>query len=171
MKKNNQGYCAVCGNFGKLSFEHVPPQAAFNNKPIFIQTYEHLSDSNPFLHGKKMTSNKGFGGYTLCELCNKTTGSWYAKDFAIFAQQGMEIINKAEPKHFIKGVYLIKPLNVIKQILTMFMSADKGGHLRSQKSLVNFILKKEETGFPEKYSIFLYSTLSSVKRMMGYSVI
>lgn len=28
------GICHICGNDGKLSYEHVPPEAAFNNHRI-----------------------------------------------------------------------------------------------------------------------------------------
>lgn len=170
-KKNIEGNCALCGEFKKLSFEHVPPVAAFNSKPIFIQSHEHLTDQSSYVFGKKSRSNKGFGGYTLCETCNNNTGDWYARDFAEFAHQGMEIIQETEPQYIIKGIYKIKPLNVIKQILTMFMSADKSGHLQSQKDLVEFLLNKKSVGMPEKYGIHLYSTLSPKKRMMGYSVV
>ena len=52
----------------------------------------------------------------------------------------------------------------------MFMSADKSGHLRSQNELVSFILNKEKTGMPDKYKVFLYATISSYKRFLGYSV-
>lgn len=170
-KKNIEGNCALCGEFKKLSFEHVPPAAAFNNKPIFVQGHEHLTDQSSYVYGKKMRSNKGFGGYTLCETCNNNTGDWYARDFADFAHQGMKIIQESQPQYIIKGTYKIKPLNVIKQILTMFMSADKSGHLRSQKDLVEFLLDKESSHMPEKYGVHLYSTLSEKKRMMGYSVV
>lgn len=171
-KNNIEGNCALCGKFKKLSFEHVPPQAAFNNKPIFIQTHKHLTEQTSYVYGKKMRSNRGFGGFTLCESCNNNTGDWYARDFVDFAHQGMEIINKLEtPQYTIKGVYSIKPLNVIKQIITMFMSADKSGHLRSQKDLVEFLLDKEAIGLPEMYKIYLYTSLSVKKRMMGYSII
>jgi hypothetical protein len=170
-KKNREGNCALCGEFKKLSFEHVPPAAAFNNKPIFIQGSEHLIEQSSYVYGKKMKSNKGFGGYTLCEACNNNTGDWYARDFAKFAHQGMEIIQKTEPQYIIKGTYKIKPLNVIKQILTMFMSADKSGHLRSQEDLVEFLLNKESVGMPERYRIHLYSTLSPKKRMLGFSIV
>jgi len=174
MEKNKvqEGECALCGKFKKLSFEHVPPQSAFNNKPIFMQNHEHLIDKNSFLYGKKSKSNKGFGGYTLCETCNNSTGDWYARDFGDFAHQGMKIITGLDKLQYtIRGKYQIKPLNVIKQILTMFMSADKSGHLRSQKELVDFILNKEQKNIPSRYKVFLYSTLSSYKRMLGYSVV
>lgn len=169
-KKNIEGNCALCGKFKKLSFEHVPPAAAFNNKPIFIQSHEHLVNQSSYVYGKKMKSNKGFGGYTLCEACNNNTGDWYARDFVEFAHQGMKIIQSTKPQYIIKGTYKIKPLNIIKQILTMFMSADKSGYLQSQNDLVKFLLNKESVGIPKKYRIHLYSTLSHKKRMIGYSV-
>jgi hypothetical protein len=170
-KKNIEGECALCSEFKKLSFEHVPPAAAFNNKPIFIQDSENLTDQSSFIYGKKRISNKGFGGYTLCESCNNLTGDWYARDFIEFAHQGMEIIEKMESHYIIKGIYKIKPLNVIKQILIMFMSADKSGYLRSQKDLVAFLMNKDSIGLPERFGIHLYSTLSARKRMIGFSFV
>lgn len=171
-KVAQEGICALCGEYKKLSFEHVPPQCAFNDKPIFIQKYEHLIDKNSYFFGKKSISNKGFGSYTLCESCNNNTGDWYGRDFGDFAHQGMAIINQVgRNKYAIQGDYYIKPLNVIKQILVMFMSADKAGYLRSQKELVDFIFDREKTRLPAKYKVFIYSTLSPYKRMMGYSVV
>jgi hypothetical protein len=32
-KRTKNGRCHICGNVGELSFEHVPPEKAFNNKP------------------------------------------------------------------------------------------------------------------------------------------
>lgn len=31
MKKNQEGYCHICGKYGKLTFEHIPPEKALNN--------------------------------------------------------------------------------------------------------------------------------------------
>jgi hypothetical protein len=164
-----EGECAICSSHHKLSFEHVPPQAAFNDKPIYIKNFTHFDESSKYF-GKQMRSNRGFGSFTLCESCNKNTGSWYAKDFAKFAEQGMDILN-ATSLSYVRGTYVIKPLNVIKQIATMFMSADKSGHLRSKGSLVNFILNKESNQFPNDLRIYIYSNASPFKRMIGYSVI
>lgn len=166
-----KGKCAVCGNIGSLTFEHVPPQSAFNDKPIFIQTHDHLVNEKSFVFGKRMKSNKGLGGYTLCKSCNNLTGDWYARDFASFAQQGMNIISKLQPQPFISGQYQIKPLNVIKQIFTMFLSADKSGHLQSVNGLRDFILNKESKENPKSLKIYLYSNQSPHKRMFGYSIV
>lgn len=166
-----EGICAICGTFAKLSFEHVPPQSAFNNKPILIQTGEHLTDRASRLYGKKVKSNKGFGSNTLCESCNKNTGSWYGRAFADFAHQGMDILTNASNESKlpeVSGEYNIRALNVFKQIMTMFMSADKAGILRSDKKLTAFILDKFSNDFPGQYKLFIYSNASPLKRMLGY---
>jgi hypothetical protein len=171
MTANSQeGKCLLCGKNGKLSFEHVPPRAAFNDKPIYIQTSDHLVNEDSHFFGKRMKSNKGFGSYTLCESCNTLTGDWYARDFVEFVHQGMEIISKMQPQPFITGIYHIKPLNVLKQILTMFLSADKGGYLQSLSELTSFILNRHSMKLPSALKVFLYSNLSPTKRMMGYSI-
>lgn len=163
-----EGQCLLCGQIRKLSFEHVPPKNAFNDKPIFI--HKDLNVNNPF--AKKTRSNKGFGSGTLCESCNNNTGNWYAKDFGLFAKEGMAILKASEQTlPIVKGVYNIKPLNVFKQILTMFLSADKSGVLRSKEGIVEFILNKSSNDFPKEINIHLYSNASPMKRMLGYSVV
>ena len=162
------GICRLCGLEKKLSFEHIPPKAAFNRRPISIQRFENLIDTGTPLFGKSSRSNRGFGQFTLCESCNKNTGAWYGKDFIEFAKQGMEIIRRHKSgSPVIVGDYFIKPLNVFKQILVMFMSADKGGHLLADDSLRNYLLQTDNFHIPNKYKVFIYSNLSPFKRMVG----
>jgi hypothetical protein len=166
-----EGICALCGKYGKLTFEHVPPEAAFNDSPIYTHTADHLVNKNSPVYGKRSRSNKGFGSCTLCAPCNNNTGGWYSKSYVDFARQGMQILTSNDHVGSVVGSYLIKPLNVIKQILTMFMSADKTGHLRSHINLVDYILDKESIVFPANFKVFIYSNDSHVKRMLGCSVV
>jgi len=77
-KNKNIGKCRLCSEIKKLTFEHVPPESAFNSTPIYFQKSTHLHDKNSYLYGKKIRSNRGAGGYYLCESCNNKSGSWYA---------------------------------------------------------------------------------------------
>jgi hypothetical protein len=167
-KKIVEGECSVCGNIGRLSYEHIPPRSAFNNKPIQIQNHINLFEKESFLFGKGTRLNKGLGAYTLCEPCNNNSGEWYAKDYADFANQAM---TQMKTQDFTNGLlsfqFEIKPLNIIKQVMMMFFSANKGSILSSDKELVDFVMKKENLTLPEKYRIYLYYTLSSHRRMNG----
>lgn len=170
MKNKNVAKCALCGLVKEMSFEHVPPQSAFNNKPISIKNHIHLTETSNPQFGGASKSNRGFGRYSLCVSCNNGTGDWYARDFADFAHQGMAYMSSVqEPQLWIEGTYSIKPLNVIKQIFTMFMSASNG-ILNQDKKLVDALLDKQSKAIPDRYSIYLYSNYSPVKRMMGLCV-
>jgi hypothetical protein len=170
-KKIHEGKCAICGVFGRLSFEHIPPRSAFNHKPILVQDHEKLFEQSSPVFGKHSKSNKGFGRHTLCESCNNKTGDWYARDFTEFSKQGMEFLKSSEhPTQIISGQYKIKPLNVIKQVCTMFMAISPGW-LQLNDELVSFILEKESNSLPKNYQIFMYSTFSKYKRMMGMQVV
>lgn len=171
MRNEIIGICCLCGLEKKLSFEHVPPKFALNNKLVYIQNSEQISDTKSKIYQTKNRSPRGFGGYTLCESCNSNTGKWYASDYADFAIQGLDIIKGYDNSAlFIKGNYKIKPLNVIKQILVMFMSADKVGQYRSNKALVDFLLNKEIVGLSPIYKVYLYSNVSIYHRLFGYTV-
>lgn len=32
-----EGICRICGEHKRLTFEHVPPQSAFNSNPVFFK--------------------------------------------------------------------------------------------------------------------------------------
>jgi hypothetical protein len=128
-----------------------------------------MFETGTHIYGKKIRSNNGMGGYTLCINCNTETGAWYANDFADLTKQGMRILSGYDnPGMYVAGYYEIKPLNVLKQILTMFLSADKSGFLRSDMDLVSFIKDKYNQILPDRYSIYIYSNASNMKRQMGY---
>lgn len=168
--KSKEGICAICGEHKKLSFEHVPPRSAFNDKPIHLLDSEQMFQEN-YKYTHESLSQKGLGQYTLCEACNNNTGSWYGDSFKDFAQQGMTILQKDNSSVLVQGIYLFKPLNVFKQIITMFLSADKVGYLRTEYKLGNFVLNKQANEFPNGLKIYIYSNASPFKRFFGHTVV
>lgn len=170
-RKNITGRCKICNKEGKLSYEHIPPQAAFNNKGIFAQNFDHLYNENSYVYGKRMKKNKGFGKYSLCVSCNNLTGDWYARDFSHFCKQGMnQLITERTPNTPVKFNFKIKPLNVFKQIMVMFMANEATEIFQRNEVLRQFILNREENTFPENFNIYLYCSLSTKKKMLGFTM-
>lgn len=165
------GICALCGESRPLTFEHIPPQCAFNNKLIFVQKHDHLVSEGSPLFGKKMRSQRGFGKQSLCAACNNSTGNWYVKDFCDFVNQGWKILEGNTNPGYVQGEYIIKPQNVLKQILVMFLSADSSGALRDIPGVKEYLLNKDCCDFPPDIRIFLYSNASPQKRLLGYMVV
>lgn len=62
-----EGYCAICGGFGKLTRDHVPPKGCNNAIDAVLQTF-------PQSHSRKSTgwslSQGGTHFRTLCNTCN-----------------------------------------------------------------------------------------------------
>ncbi|WP_367867566.1 hypothetical protein [Pedobacter sp. WC2423] len=169
--KQQTGNCYLCGKLAILSFEHIPPQCAFNNKPILVQGHEQLIEKNSYLYGKKKRSQRGFGKQSLCVTCNNNSGNWYAKDFCKFAEQGWKILKANKVPEYVLGSYEIKPLNVLKQILMMFVATDSTGVIGNISGVKDYLLNKESTRFPDKINIHIYSNASPTKRMIGYCVV
>ena len=38
MKRYEEGFCHICGRYGKLSYKHIPPLKALNNGKAIIYT-------------------------------------------------------------------------------------------------------------------------------------
>lgn len=166
-----KGICRVCGEHKKLTFEHIPPESAFNSTPVFIQKHYHLHDKDSHLFGKRHLSNRGGGDYYSCVDCNTKTGSWYADSYKKFAYLGMIAIkHRVFSSNKISFDYLIQPLNILKQILYMFMCIDSSDMLLKSKGLKHFILDKESNDMPQELRVFLYHTYS-ISLRNGWSFI
>lgn len=157
-KKTRIGKCHLCGNIGKLSFEHVPPESAFNDKPVIIQ---------PFEGGKGRIQQRGMGDYTLCIPCNNNTGSWYGSDFVDFCHRGMDILERSDGNPTLIYMYRLYPLRVIKQIITMMFSANSDIFSNVHPELVSFVLNKKRKYLSSKYRFWIYYNIKGEPRFAG----
>lgn len=166
-----EGICRICGKHKKLTFEHVPPQSAFNSNPVFFQKSVHLHDTKSPLFGKRIRSNQGAGGYYLCKICNNLTGSYYGESYKKFAHIGvMALINRVWASKNITFEYAIQPLNILKQTLSMFMSIDTSDQLLNIKGLSDFILNKDSNALPQGLRVFIYhTTTKQVRNGWGFA--
>ena len=120
------GKCHLCGKQCELTFEHVPPKKAYNNKKVHLINRDifinHIISGNkPWdLSGLRYkVSQRGLGGYTLCSQCNNNTGDWYANDYVNFVNAIWDVLAKSNDIEKVKEVKLkvMYPLRIIKQIL------------------------------------------------------
>ncbi|MFI8418693.1 chaperonin [Serratia sp. NPDC078593] len=63
----SEGYCVICGSFGHLSKDHVPPRCATTIQPMFQKTVsEHYSSEEI----KPINAHAGATFKTICKHCN-----------------------------------------------------------------------------------------------------
>lgn len=155
----SSGECCICGLHKKLSFEHVPPRAAYNDQRVFEANIQRLVARNwngqeAPLEGRWV--QKGAGKETLCEQCNSETGSWYGPAYVSWARQATELIGRSGGELSLAYPYTIYPLRAIKQVATMFCSACGPNLCRKFPELRKFVLDKTERYIPHGLRVFAY---------------
>lgn len=153
------GICCICGKREVLSFEHVPPQAAYNKETAVEYTWQDTLTKRK-VKGRKIQG--GIGQCTLCGDCNSNTGSWYGGEYVKWARNGQDIATKwgqrgiTQSKVMLSNVY---PSRFLKQVVTCFFSevgAPGGGVFAgSNPGLVQFVLEKHNTVLPDGFRFFL----------------
>jgi hypothetical protein len=167
MAKEYFDNCHICGEWGKLSFEHVPPEAAFNDHRVLRMAFEKMmaSESLDKIAGKYQ--QRGAGGYTLCERCNNDTGSWYGSAYADWAQQAMRMIMATRGMPSLEYPFNLFPLRILKQVVCMFFSVNGSAFRRRHTDLVRFVLNRESNIFPDDARVYAFYTFSDRSRASG----
>jgi len=166
-RKMRKGICHICGNYGDLTYDHVPPQKAFNDRKFYTASGQDIIGLGPDEYSKGKCFQGGIGYYSLCPRCNNVTGSWYGSDFVKWSHEAKEILLKSKGSPKLIYPYTIYPLRIIKQIVTMFLSATNRGFAEAHPNLTHFVLNKLEKNLPPKYRFFIYYNLVGKFRKTG----
>jgi hypothetical protein len=158
-KEKKKGVCCICGNNGDLSFEHVPPRAAYNKATVIGYKWEDFT-KNQMKKGKSLQG--GAGAYTLCVNCNNNTGSWYGNEYVKWSRTCLDVMRYWSIRKITFGtVFLhnVYPLRFLKQIVTCFFSLTgaPGGAVFANNfpGLAQFVLDKHNTTLPPGFRFFM----------------
>ena len=107
------------------------------------------------------------GAHTLCGQCNSDTGAWYGNSYVSWAQQGMELAQYAAKAPSLVYTFRIHPLQVLKQIVCIFMSTNGAEFAEKHPDLVKFVLDKHARFINPTTRIYTYYSLSPRVRQTG----
>ena len=169
--------CALCRRESILTFEHIPPRAAFNNLPAKPVSGDKLiKDNNRMPWDMKGLSynnqQRGMGKFSLCQECNNNTGAWYGNEYTSIAHLIHNFLGHAIPERMnVIKIPEIYPLRFCKQILSMFCSINNFEDPRLEH-LRRFVLNKEEVGIDKlRYRLCMYLTRSTMMKYAPLSVL
>ena len=169
----HKGKCALCGKEGKLTFEHIPPRAAFNSEPVRPVTLQAIlegPDREPWdISGLKyINQQQGMGVHSLCASCNNITGAWYGDAYRELAYRAMALVEtQIDPSYQSVEFKNVYPLRFIKQILSLFCSVNPGAKIDDLRELV---LNRDQYGIDKtQYKLCMYFTRSKTKRYFGFT--
>ena len=170
-KPKHYGRCHICGHHRKLSFEHIPPEKAFNNRPVVLGKFKEAIEQGLDYTPRGPQQQRGAGAYTLCEECNSKTGSWYGSALVEWCYQGYRVLRYSRGEPTLSYPSTIYPLRVAKQIVTMFLAVNQVGFRDNNPELVDFVLDKERKNLNPKYRFFAYHMAVGMTRHIGTSAL
>lgn len=176
----NFGKCALCGKECELTFEHIPPRAAYNSeraRPVLgkiLLSKEVLQFENRMPWDttglQYQNQQKGMGMFSLCADCNNNTGSWYGDAFVEFAKRANVAMHKYPVEEDGQVVLCdLYPLRIIKQILSMFCSIN-GAKCKELEPIREFVLNRDAVGLDKsKFKLSMYFTKSDLIKYAGFT--
>ena len=182
MAKNIEGICRLCGKKKPLTFEHVPPNSAFNSSPAKVYPPDETIAMMTGADGRMPwdfsglhynTEQRGGGGYYLCRECNNNTGTWYISEYVKLAKTFHNVIveNSLHTGNYCSfRLYDLYPLRIIKAIMTMY--CDINDDCMGDEQLRDFLINKNSVSFnADKYKIYIYMASPSMWRINSLSYI
>ena len=152
MPKKVKGICCICGKETDLTYEHIPPRAAFNHFNLKLYDFwGYLLHKN----SRYTSSQNGGGKFSLCASCNNLTGEWYGAAYAEFALQGLTYYHR-QGQGLLSVPYTIYPLRVLKQIISCFASINGPLWCQQNPAIRDFLLNPYNRNFPREMDIRLY---------------
>lgn len=183
MSRNKEyGKCRICGEEGRLTFEHIPPSATYNKQSVRIVKLmdlikaENEDDAYPWVldQASYTISQRGIGEYCLCKKCNNDTGAWYGVHYKRFVDALMIVyMNMKKQNKDVISVDLkdMRPLPIIKQIFALFCDINYT-LTDNDTSIREFLLNKESNVIDrEKYRIFMYIMKGDFEKTVGFTAL
>jgi hypothetical protein len=155
-RKSRPGTCVLCERNTHLTYEHVPPRAAFNRGTVTVSPHglgaeEAWQPPGTKIRGKQVQG--GVGYYALCASCNNFLGTHYVRAYADWTWQLAHLQPVRDGRLLLH--FQLKPLNILKQILAMFCVVNasyRGLHERVR----HFILNPCSQQLPDDIRVFAY---------------
>ena len=173
MKIGNKifGKCVICKQQKELTKEHIPPKCSFNKDTVKAYNMFEIIEKDILPWEKDKFSKYelhqgGYSKYCLCKECNNKTGALYTKAYRTFAWGLHEVIVRAQLQ---TNQYLdiskarIKPLNIIKQIISNFNSLNPDFFQNYNFNVKEFLLNANNRQFLSNVHFYIYLTKSFIQ--------
>jgi hypothetical protein len=128
--------CRLCGEERQLTFEHIPPRAAYNRGRVSMLGIEDwlAHDANPGgPEPRRQILQRGSGAYSLCADCNNHTGRLYVPELSAWVHSGANALfgesdlaaryrDRRDTVYAEMTIQGCKPGRFAKQVATMLLA-------------------------------------------------
>lgn len=172
------GHCRVCGVYGEMTEEHLPPRGAFNKERVrTVNPMDVIGNDrlDPPVNGAVLQG--GIRGHVLCADCNNPRWAreyqeWASRAYNLMAsrpEKPPQIDLRAGYPAFaevtFKGVY---PGRLIRQVLSMMATISAGSQLTTKYPVIrDLVLGGAPRPLPEPLRLEFLLYGHNVSRIVG----
>ena len=162
------GFCWLCGHYGKLTREHIPPRAAFNNNSVLLLAVEEKTRETGRLEWSGKVE-EGLIVRSLCSECNSRGGAKYGTHYIDFISRVAPIVERARDREqfILSGVR--RPLSILKQIMQSFVSANGPNFVEANPWIRKFIRNSRNQEWSPELFAYIFATNTRGGRKSGLS--
>lgn len=167
------GICRVCGEEGPLTYEHVPPRAAFNRETAKMYTYDQWLSLDATGRGRYELQQRGSGYYAFCETCNNTRGgTWYIPEYELWVLAAAEVVSQlpdeSQPGLVVHmNLHAVRPALFAKQMVMMLLALNGSEFGDAFPELRDYVRERDAVGLPDRHRLFLSLLNVDVARYGG----
>lgn len=166
MSNAAEGRCWLCGQWRRLTREHIPPRSAFNNRPLLLLEVSKRSHETGVLHWASRRE-EGLIARSLCGECNSWSGAKYGTHYAEFVANLADLVEKAHDGARIYLCGVRRPLSILKQVLQCFVSANGAEFVHKNAWVRRFLRNSRNQEWPSDTFAYLFATNSRGGRKSG----
>jgi hypothetical protein len=162
-----EGNCWLCGKYGKLSKEHIPPESAFNDCPLLLMKVKKRTSELAWEPRDSFT--RGIWFRSLCERCNNKYGSKYGEAYVGLVRSVADRIGDVPHFHMISILGVRRPLAILKQVLLQFVTANGPKFVQTNDWVAPFVREPKNQQFPRDVGVYLFASNTRGSRNSGVS--
>ena len=162
-----QGKCWLCGRYGRLSKEHIPPESAFNDCPMLLMNVKERTSELAWEPGDSY--RRGIWFRSLCEECNNKYGSKYGGAYVDLVRDVADRIGDVPYFHKISILGVRRPLAILKQVLLQFVTANGPKFVQTNAWVAPFVREPRNQEFPRDVGVYLFASNVRGGRNSGVS--
>jgi hypothetical protein len=182
-RKRVEGICRGCGDEAKLTFEHIPPESAYNSDPAKVYVGLEWLKLEKGRKARYQQQQAGSGYFALCQKCNNERGGdWYVPEYLRLVRAAAGFINDnpmVNRVHHCTGLQNsvararfdllkdVKPSLIAKQIILMMLAINSAEFGDANPALRDYIYDREAIGLPDEFRLYLGLHTAKVAHYVG----
>lgn len=147
-----EGYCQICGEFKKLSADHVPPKGSIPLSAVEQQTIMEYTNKSPL---KRVKGKHESVFNTICQTCNSALGLFDSEIKRVSEKIGTKV-----KRHF---SYANQPYNFVSETINVrHYLRGVIGHMLASQSVKRCMEPIERTCFYQPLRDFVLGKIDSI---------